>query len=250
MSLVDKVVIVTGAARGIGLEYCRALVAQGAHVMAADISACDEALKLEGPGKVIAAKLDVASFASVQAVVAKTIKAFGRIDGLINNAALYGTLKSGKFTDIDEAEWDAAMTINVKGIWNCCRAVVPFMREQKSGSIVNIASLAPLYGTPFVLHYTTSKGAVIGLTTGLAREIGKDNIRVNAIAPTLVMTEGTSQFYGVKTDRTAEAVKGSQAIPRSLNASDVTGTALWLISDASEFVTGQTIRVDGGTIMH
>ena len=250
MSLVDKVVIVTGAARGIGLEYCRALVAQGAHVMAADISACDEALKLEGPGKVIAAKLDVASFASVQAVVAKTIEAFGRIDGLINNAALYGTLKSGKFTDIDEAEWDAAMTINVKGIWNCCRAVVPFMREQKSGSIVNIASLAPLYGTPFVLHYTTSKGAVIGLTTGLAREIGKDNIRVNAIAPTLVITEGTSQFYGVKTDRTAEAVKGSQAIPRSLNASDVTGTALWLISDASEFVTGQTIRVDGGTIMH
>jgi NAD(P)-dependent dehydrogenase (short-subunit alcohol dehydrogenase family) len=250
MSVAGKVVIVTGAARGIGLEYCKALVAGGANVMAADVASCDLALALQGQGKLIDAKLDVTSFESAQAGVAKTLEAFGRVDGLINNAALYGTLKSGRFTDIEEVEWDAAMAVNVKGIWNCCRAVVPFMRERKSGSIVNIASLAPLYGTPFVLHYTTSKGAVIGLTTGLAREIGKDNVRVNAIAPTLVMTEGTSQFYGVKTDRTAEAVKGSQAIPRSLNAGDVTGTALWLLSDASEFVTGQTIRVDGGTIMH
>ena len=113
-------------------------------------------------------------------------RAFGRIDALINNAALYGALHGGRFDAIDEAEWDAAMAVNVKGIWNCCKAAVPAMRTAGGGSIINIASLAATYGMPFGLHYTTSKAAVIGLTRGLARELGRDRIRVNALAPSAV----------------------------------------------------------------
>ena len=113
-------------------------------------------------------------------MVAAATKAFGRVDALINNAALYGGLRGGRFEAITEADWDAAMTINVKGIWNCCKSAVPALRAAGGGSIINIASLAATFGTPFVLHYTTSKAAVIGMTRGLARELGRDNIRVNA----------------------------------------------------------------------
>jgi p-cumic alcohol dehydrogenase len=173
---------------------------------------------------------------------------FGRIDGLVNNAALYGALKGGRFETIDEAEWDACMAVNVKGIWNCCRAAVPAMR-QEGGSIVNIASLAATYGMPYGLHYTASKAAVIGLTRGLARELGRDRIRVNALAPSAVLTEGTSEFFGDKLDRALQAVKAGQTIQRNLVPGDLTGTVAWLLSDESGFVTGQTIAVDGGTVM-
>ena len=250
MSVAGKSVIVTGAARGIGLEYCKALVEGGAQVLATDVSPLDEAAALTGPGRVATLKVDVTSAESTAAMVAEAVRLFGRVDAIINNAALYGALKGGRFTDIDEGEWDRTMAVNVKGIWNCCKAVIGPMREQKSGSIVNIASVGPLYGTPFALHYTASKGAVIALTRGLAREIGRDNIRVNAIAPTAIQTQGTAEFYQGKADKALEGVKAGQAIQRNLVASDVTGTALWLISDASAFVTGQTIVVDGGLVMH
>lgn len=250
MSIEGKVVIVTGAARGIGLAYCRDLLAHGARVLAADISAFSEPVSAEHPDRIAETQVDVADMASVQTMADKALEKFGRIDGLINNAALYGALKGGRFTDIDDGEWDAAMRVNVKGIWNCCKAVVPAMREQGSGSIVNIASLAALYGTPYALHYSTSKAAVIGLTRALAREVGKDGIRVNAIAPTAVPTEGTAGFFGAKAERALEVIRGGQAIPRTPEASDISGAALWLLSDASAFVTGQTISVDGGTVMH
>ena len=132
--------------------------------------------------------------ASAAAMVDAAIEAFGRLDALINNAALYGALHGGRFDAIDEAEWDAAMAVNVKGIWNCCKAAVPAMHQAGGGSIVNIASLAATYGMPYGLHYTTSKAAVIGLTRGLARELGRDRIRVNALAPSAVITEGTARI--------------------------------------------------------
>jgi NAD(P)-dependent dehydrogenase (short-subunit alcohol dehydrogenase family) len=141
------------------------------------------------------------------------------------------------------------MAVNVKGIWNCCKAVVPAMRQSGGGSIVNIASLAATYGMPFALHYTTSKAAVIGLTRGLARELGRDNIRVNAIAPSAVMTEGTAEFFGERLDHGLEVIRAGQSIQRTLEAADLVGTVVWLISDGSGFVTGQTIAVDGGTVM-
>lgn len=251
MDLREKVVAVTGAARGLGQEFARSLAAAGARVIAADINDCAETLDLvsaEG-GNGIAARLDVIDPGSARAMVDAGVKAFGRVDALINNAALYGALHGGRFDQIDEAEWDAAMAVNVKGIWNCCKAAVPAMKEAGGGSIVNIASLAATYGMPYGLHYTTSKAAVIGLTRGLAREVGRDRIRVNAVAPSAVITEGTREFFGAKLDRALDAIKSSQTIQRNLMPADLTGTILWLVSDDSGFVTGQTIAVDGGTVM-
>ena len=151
------------------------------------------------------------------------VNAFGRIDALINNAALYGSLRGGRFDAIAEPDWDAAMSVNVKGVWNCCKAVVPAMRQAGGGSIVNMASLAATYGMPFGLHYTTSKAAVIGLTRGLARELGRDRIRVNALAPSAVLTEGTQEFFGDKLDRALDVIKVGQSIQRTLAPSDVVG---------------------------
>jgi p-cumic alcohol dehydrogenase len=251
MSIEGKVVAITGAARGLGQEFARSVAAAGACVVAADISDCAATLDIVAAekGRGIAARLDVTEAGSASAMVAAAISAFGRLDALINNAALYGALHGGRFDAIDEAEWDAAMAVNVKGIWNCCKAAVPAMRQAGGGSIVNIASLAATYGMPYGLHYTTSKAAVIGLTRGLARELGRDRIRVNALAPSAVMTEGTREFFGPKLDRALEAIKASQTIQRNLVPSDLVGTVMWLISDASGFVTGQTIAVDGGTVM-
>jgi 3-oxoacyl-[acyl-carrier protein] reductase len=242
MGVSGKVILITGAARGLGLEYAKSLGAAGARIVGGDV------LDFAIPGAV-SVKLDVADMASVEAMVAAALNAHGRIDGLVNNAALYGSLRGGRFNQIAEHDWDAAMTVNVKGIWNCCKAVVPAMRQVGGGSIVNIASLAATYGMPFALHYTTSKAAVIGLTRGLARELGRDNIRVNAVAPSAVMTEGTREFLADKLDRGLEVIRAGQSIQRTLEPSDLSGTIAWLLGDGSGFVTGQTIAVDGGTVM-
>lgn len=252
MNIRDKVIVITGAARGIGQEYARSFGAAGARIVAADINDCSVTVDLvkQAGAEATAVHLNVADTASAMATAQAATDAFGRIDGLVNNAALYGTLRGGRFDTLAEADWDAAMAINVKGIWNCCKAVVPVMRKTGGGSIVNISSLAATYGMPFGLHYTTSKAAVIGLTRGLARELGRDGIRVNAVAPGTVMTEGTREFFGPKLDKALEVIKSGQTIQRTLAPSDLVGTVLWLLSDASAFVTGQTISVDGGTVMH
>lgn len=251
MEMRGKVVLVTGAARGLGREFATALAAAGASVAAADINDCGGTLELvrRGGGQAIAVAADVTDAASASEMANKAVEAFGRIDGLINNAALYGALKGGRFDAIAEADWDAAMAVNVKGVWNCCKAAVPHMRRAGGGSIVNISSLAATYGMPFGLHYTASKAAVIGLTRGLARELGRDRIRVNAIAPSAVLTEGTREFFAEKLDRALEAIKGGQTIQRNLEPGDLVGTVMWLLSEGSALVTGQTIAVDGGTVM-
>ncbi|HRH85734.1 MAG TPA: SDR family oxidoreductase [Rubrivivax sp.] len=250
--LQNKVVIVTGAARGIGQQYVLDVLAAGGCAVAGDRTSCEETVARAGAAadRVLATGLDVTDRASVEAMVKAAVARFGRIDGLVNNAALYATLHGGRFDELDEAEWDAAMTVNVKGIWNCCRAVYPSMREGGGGSIVNITSLAALYGMPFALHYTTSKAAVIGLTRGLARELGRANIRVNAVAPSAVRTEGTKQFFGERHEHALKTIAAGQAIARNLDTSDVAGAVRWLLSDDSRFVTGQTIAVDGGTVMN
>jgi NAD(P)-dependent dehydrogenase (short-subunit alcohol dehydrogenase family) len=254
MTLAGKTIAITGAARGLGQEFARHLATLGAHLVVGDINDCGATVELVAAagGKAAAVKLDVTDPASAQAMVEAGLAEFGRLDGLVNNAALYGALKGGRFDAIAETEWDACMAVNVKGIWNCCKAAVPAMRAgdgDKGGSIVNIASLAATYGMPYGLHYTTSKAAVIGLTRGLARELGRDRIRVNALAPSAVLTEGTSEFFGDKLDRALAAVKAGQTIQRNLVPGDLTGTVAWLLSDESGFVTGQTIAVDGGTVM-
>jgi p-cumic alcohol dehydrogenase len=250
MSLAGKTVAITGAARGLGQEFARHLATLGANLIVGDVNDCGATVELVAAagGKAVAVTLDVTDPASAQAMVEAGLAEFGRLDGLVNNAALYGALKGGRFDAIAETEWDACMAVNVKGIWNCCKAAVPAMR-QDGGSVVNIASLAATYGMPYGLHYTTSKAAVIGLTRGLARELGRDRVRVNALAPSAVLTEGTSEFFGDKLDRALAAVKAGQTIQRNLVPGDLTGTVAWLLSDESGFVTGQTIAVDGGTVM-
>jgi NAD(P)-dependent dehydrogenase (short-subunit alcohol dehydrogenase family) len=251
MDVTGKVVAITGAARGLGQEFASSLAAAGAQLVVGDLNDCAETLDRvkQAGSKGVGVKLDVANAGSASAMIDTAVEAFGRVDALINNAALYGALHGGRFDAIDEAEWDAAMAVNVKGIWNCCKAAVPAMRRAGAGSIVNIASLAATYGMPYGLHYTTSKAAVIGLTRGLARELGRDRIRVNALAPSAVITEGTREFFGDKLDRALETIKAGQTIQRNLMPQDLVGAVMWLVSDASGFVTGQTIAVDGGTVM-
>ncbi|MGE0260922.1 MAG: SDR family NAD(P)-dependent oxidoreductase [Alphaproteobacteria bacterium] len=256
MNVTGKVVAITGAARGLGQEFAASLAAAGARLVVGDLNDCAETLdRVRQTGSDgVGVTLDVTDAGSARAMIDVAERAFGRVDALINNAALYGALHGGRFDAIDEAEWDACMAVNVKGIWNCCKAAVPAMRRSIAngaggGSIVNIASLAATYGMPYGLHYTTSKAAVIGLTRGLARELGRDRIRVNALAPSAVITEGTREFFGDKLDRALETIKSGQTIQRNLMPQDLVGAVLWLVSDASGFVTGQTIAVDGGTVM-
>lgn len=251
MTVAGKTIAITGAARGLGQEFARHLAAQGANIVAGDVNDCAATIELvkSAGGKGIAVRLDVTDPGSAQAMAAAGIDAFGGLHGLVNNAALYGALHGGRFDAIAETEWDACMAVNVKGIWNCCKAAVPAMRQAGGGSIVNIASLAATYGMPYGLHYTASKAAVIGITRGLARELGRDNIRVNALAPSAVLTEGTNEFFGEKLDRALQAVKAQQTIQRNLMPADLAGTMAWLLSDDSAFITGQTIAIDGGTVM-
>lgn len=251
MATVDgKVIIVTGAARGLGRTYAEQLAAGGAKVVAGDIRDCAETVSaIEGAGgQALGLNLNVGDSASCQEMAAQTIDKFGRIDGIVNNAALYGGLSSGKADALDEDEWNRVMDINVTGVWRCCKAVIPHMRESGGGSIVNIASLAAVYGLPNSLHYATSKAAVIGLTRSMARELGRSWIRANAVAPTAVMTEGTQEFFGERLDKAKQIIAGGQSLQRNLETDDLVGTIRYLLSDDSKFVTGQTIMVDGGTV--
>ena len=247
----NKVVIVTGAARGLGQKYAIELSKDGALVVAADINSCEETKKLiEDKGsECLSIELDVTNYNSCEDLVTKTLQNFKKIDVLVNNAALYGTLKSGRFEDIDPKQWDQAMSVNVKGVWNCCRAIVPTMRKQKSGSIINIASLAAIYGMPYAADYATSKAAVLGLTRVIAREVGKDGIRVNSVAPSMVKTESAEEFLGEKAERGFEVIAKGQILQKTLEVDDIYGTILYLASDQSKFVTGQTLMVDGGSVL-
>ena len=248
--LAGRVAIVTGAGRGLGREYAERLAQAGALVCAADILDCADTVETirQGGGRALSVALDVRSEESCAAMAAATLAEFGRIDILVNNAALYGSLGGGRFETLPEADWNDCMDVNVAGVWRCCKAVVGPMKERRSGTIINISSLAAVAGLPYGLHYATSKAAVIGLTRSLARELGRYWIRINAIAPSAVMTEGTSEFFGEKLDRATEVIADGQTLKRTLQTEDLAGTVLWLASDDSRFVTGQTIMVDGGTV--
>ena len=248
--LKGKTVIVTGAARGLGRAYAQAMAAEGAAVLACDINSCkDTVTSIIGAGGLASASItDVADMASCTAMAEQAIADFGSIDVLVNNAALYASLRGARFEKLDEEQWDAVMNINVKGLWQCCKAVVGPMREAGSGgSIINISSLAAVYGLPYGLDYVASKGAVISMTRSMARELGADNIRVNAVAPSAVMTEGTEQFFGEKLEKAKTVIAAGQVIQRNLETTDLTGTIIYLASDNSTFVTGQTHMVDGGS---
>ena len=250
-NLEGKVAIVTGAARGLGKEYALRLAEEGVAIVVGDVRDCGETVAaVEGAGgRAVGVTLDVTDAASCEAAAKAAEANFGRIDVLVNNAALYGGLKGGRFESLDPDEWDQCMAVNVTGMWNCCKAVVGGMRQAGGGSIINISSLAAVYGLPFALHYAVSKAAVIGMTRSLARELGKDWIRVNAIAPSAVMTEGTEEFFGAKLEKAKEVIASGQTLQRNLETADLAGSVIYLAGDASKFVTGQTIMVDGGTVL-
>jgi 3-oxoacyl-[acyl-carrier protein] reductase len=246
----DKVVLITGAARGLGAEYAARFAERGARLVVSDLQDCNSTVATcrERGAEALGTVTDVTDLDGVKALVETATQRFGRVDVLINNAALFGNLTFAPFDRLSETEWDAAMAVNVKGVWNCCRAVVPAMRDAGGGSIVNISSLAAVYGMPNGLHYTTSKAAVIGLTRGLAREVGRFDIRVNAVAPNIVETEAAGEFFGETKQKVVDATRSQQAIRRTLSAEDLAGSVLWLASDLSRHTTGQTLMVDGGTV--
>jgi 3-oxoacyl-[acyl-carrier protein] reductase len=247
--LEDKVAIVTGAARGLGRAYAEAMAGEGAAVLACDINPCEETVAAisDAGGRALGAITDITSMDSCAEMAARAVGEFGKVDVLVNNAALYGGLKGARFELLDEAQWDAVMEVNIKGVWQCCKAVVDPMRAAGGGSIINISSLAAVFGLPYGLDYVASKAAVIGMTRTMARELGKDRIRVNAVAPSAVMTEGTEEFFGEKFDKAKQVVAQGQLIQRNLETDDLTGTIIYLASDSSAFVTGQTHMVDGGS---
>jgi NAD(P)-dependent dehydrogenase (short-subunit alcohol dehydrogenase family) len=250
MKFENKVVIITGAARGLGQEYARQFARRGARVVVCDIRDCSETLALikEEGAAGLSVRTDVTSASSTVKMAEAAIEEFGGVDVLINNAALYGSLTFAPLEQLDEVEWDAAMNVNVKGIWQCTKAVLPSMKERGGGAIVNISSLAATYGMPNGLHYTASKAAVIGATRGMARELGRYNIRVNAVAPNVVDTEATAEVFGDKRDKIIDVTLSQQAIRKPLATEDIVGTVLFLSSDQSKVTTGQTIMVDGGTV--
>ena len=247
--LENKVAIVTGAARGLGRAYAEAMAGEGAAVLACDINSCDDTVAaiVAAGGRAEAAVTDISNMASCTAMADQAVASFGRIDVLVNNAALYAGLKGARFEKLDEAQWDAVMNVNIKGLWQSCKAVVQPMRDAGGGSIINISSLAAVFGLPYGLDYVASKAAVIGMTRGMARELGQDRIRVNAVAPSAVMTEGTEDFFGEKLEKAKKVIAAGQMIQRNLETADLTGTIIYLASDNSAFVTGQTHMVDGGS---
>lgn len=243
MNFNGKVVVITGAAGGLGKAFAIAFANEGAKV-----AICDKNLAgaIETANEIgenaIAIDVDVANEISTQKMAERVVGKFGKIDVLINNAAIYATLKRKPFFEITEAEWDLVMNVNLKGVWMVSKAVFPFMKENKSGKIINISSATVMSGSPNWSHYVASKGGVIGFTRSMAKELGDYNINVNTIAPGFTLTEASLSLI----ENAAKYGVDRGAIKRASSAEDIVGTALYLASSASDFVTGQTIVVDGG----
>lgn len=237
--LAGRVAIVTGGATGIGKAIAARLAQDGAKVVVADLQRSEHgSLNLQ---------VDVSNEADVARMAAETAKAFGRIDILVNNAAVFSSLELRAFENIPVDEFRKVMEVNIMGVWLCCRACAPHMRRAGFGRIINLASGAPIKGVPLFLHYISSKGAVIAMTRGLARELGKDGITVNSLAPGFTLSENVAKHPAHV--RQGEITRATRAIPRDEKPEDLVGTVSFLASEDAAFLTGQTLVVDGGSAM-
>ena len=245
-----KVAIVTGAGRGIGVEYAKVLAEEGAMVTVSDIVDPTTTVNIikQAGGEAMGIECDVTKPDQIESMVSKTVEAYGKLDIMVTNAALFSDLQQKSFLEIDEAEWDRVMQVNTRGVFSCVKAAVPEMKKNGYGKIVNIASGTVFKGTPMLLHYVSSKGAQVAFTRALAREVGDDGITVNCIAPGLTMSEKViddDKWIAVKDGNTA-----SRAIKREQVPEDLIGTLVFFASSDSDFITGQTLVVDGGSAMH
>jgi NAD(P)-dependent dehydrogenase (short-subunit alcohol dehydrogenase family) len=250
MSLKGRTAIVTGGAMGLGKAFANRLVADGASIVIADMRNAEAAAaELAASGaQAIGVATDISKEADVAHLVQEAMRAFGRIDILVNNAAYFASTKSGAFDDVAIDEWRQMLNVNVLGTFLCCRAVAPHMRKQGGGRIINIVSATALKGSRGQLHYVTSKAGLIGFTRSLARELGKDRITVNAIAPGLTLSEGLLE-RGLTSDEQMQEQRRSRCISRDAYPQDLAGAASFLASDDAAFITGQTLVVDGGSAM-
>lgn len=245
LGLEGKGVIVTGAASGLGSAFAQAFAGAGAKVLVADVNAAGaeetvQAIRAKG-GTAVVGTVDVTDTLSCMKLAQLSQDALGRVDALINNAAIYGALERQPFDEIDEDVWDRVMAVNVKGVWQMSRAMAPFMKVN-GGTIINIASTTVYSGSPHWMHYVASKGAVIAMSRVMAKELGDNNIRVNVIAPGFTLTESS---FGHMADAKKYGVDRA-ALKRNAEVEDITGGALYLASPLAAFVTGQTLVIDGG----
>jgi 3-oxoacyl-[acyl-carrier protein] reductase len=253
MRLQNKVTVITGAAHGIGKAYARRFAEEGAHVVIADIDrgggqTAAKAL-MEAGFSAWARATDVRNYMNVEGLMRETADRFGRIDVLLNNAAIYVTQKlwKGPVEDLDLAEWDRVIEVNLKGVFLCCKAAIPIMKQQRSGKIINIASGTFFSGSGNMPHYTSAKGGVVALTRVLARQLGEWGINVNCMTPGSTMSEDSVTEEVLKR---RESSIDKRAFRRVETPADIVGTALFLASSDSDFITGQLVVVEGGGIMH
>jgi len=246
-SLTGRVAIVTGAAQGIGKAIADGLAAAGARIVVADLRGAEAAASAYEDG--VGVTVDVADETAVERMMAATVERCGGVDVLVNNAGLYATLAMRPFTEIALEEWRRVMDVNVASMFLTCRAVVPVMRARGGGAIVNISSGTPFRGVPFLLHYVTSKGAIVAFTRALAKELGKDEIRVNCVAPGFTMSQGVLDNPEV-VETLRDVSVSARTLQRDQQPEDVVGAVVYLAGPSAGFVTGQTIVIDGGQTFH
>lgn len=249
VSLENKRVVITGAARGLGRGFAEAALDGGARIVIADIledRGRQTADELSARGEISFEPVDLADPASIETLAANAGRTLGGIDGLVNCAAIATGIGGKLSEEIDIETWDRVMTVNVRGTWLAVNAFAPALRKAGNGKIVNVASDTAMWGAPRLLHYVASKGAIISMTRSLARELGKDGIAVNAIAPGLTLVEATEY---VPAERHRQYIDG-RAMNREQQPEDVNGAVMFLLSDASDFVTGQLLPVNGGFVFN
>ena len=244
MRFKDRVVIITGGGGKLAKVYAMAFAREGAKLSLPDIVSADPVVKAiqDQGGEAMSVQCDVADESSVNAMVEATVKRFGGVDILVNNAAYFMTVKKGPFWEMAVEEFDKAMAVNVRGVWLCAKSVFPHMKGRSKGKIINISSGVALNGNPNYIHYVSSKGAVISMTRAMAREVGQYGICVNSVAPGFTLTEGR------QVDPEYERRRNQQrCFQRSQVEEDVLGTVLFLASSESDFMTGQVLCIDGGS---